>query len=87
MKKSDKQNALFIQRVIAYIVDAMIISMIAVLISYPFYDSSNIEKLNNTSSELATKKMNNKIDIETYINENKSINYEISRKSGIVSLV
>lgn len=87
MKKSDKQNALLIQRIIAYILDAVIIAIIATLISYPFYDNANMEKLNNTSSELATKYMDKKIDTKTYIDENKSINYEMSRKSGIITLI
>ncbi|MBQ2639591.1 MAG: RDD family protein [Bacilli bacterium] len=87
MVKSKKESALLIQRVIAYIIDGMIIALVATLISFPFYDATNMEKLNKSSSDLAEKYMNKKINSKTYISENIDINYEVSRKSGVVSLV
>ena len=87
MAKVKEENALLIQRVIAYLIDGIIIAIIASLISLPFYDTANIEKLNKTSSELSEKYMNKKIDSKTYIAENIDINYEVSRKTGVVSLI
>ena len=85
--KNKKENALFIQRAIAFLIDSMIILIVATVISIPFYDNENIEKLNDSGNELAEKYVDKKIDTNTYIVEMIDINYEIAKKSGFVTII
>ena len=88
MKNNDeKQNALFIQRLLAYLIDIMIVSFISTLLSYPFYDNSSVEKLNNSSMEIVEKYIDKEISAQTYIVESMDISYQIAKKTGAVSLI
>lgn len=86
-KVEKRENALFFQRLVAFIIDIMIVSMVASLLSYPFYDAESVTKLSNNTTELTEKYMNQEIDMETYMTESVDISYEMARKNGIVSLV
>ena len=86
-KVKEKENALFLQRLVAYIIDAIIISIVASLISFPFYDNDSAQKLSASSSEIVSKYMNQEIDIQTYMSESMDISYEMARKNGVVSLI
>ncbi len=85
--KNNKENALFIQRLVAFLIDSLIIIVVASIISVPFYDNENIEKLNNSGNELAEKYMNKKIDTDTYLGEMVDVNYEIYKKSGFITII
>lgn len=85
--KNNKENALFIQRLVAFLIDSLIIVVVASIISIPFYDNENIEKLNNSGNELAEKYMNKKIDTDTYLGEMVDVNYEIYKKSGFITII
>ena len=87
MVKEEKQNALFVQRLVAYIIDVLIISFAVSLIAIPFYDSESIKKLDDTNKEVMDKYLNKKIDVKTYVNESIDVGYEIARKNGIVYLL
>lgn len=85
--KNKKENALFIQRLVAFLIDSLIIIVVASIISIPFYDNENIEKLNNSGNELLEKHMNKKIDTDTYLGEMVDVNYEIYKKSGFITII
>ncbi len=80
-------RALFIQRFGAFIIDILIISSIASLISYPFLDSKSINKLNDNTNEVIEKYSSGEIDVNTYVDEVKGISYQMAKQEGIVSLV
>lgn len=82
-----KNKALFIQRFGAFILDILIISSIASLISYPFLDSKSINKLNDNTSEIIEKYSSGEIDVDTYFDEVKGISYQMAKQEGVVSLV
>lgn len=88
MKNNDeKQNALFFQRLFAFIIDVIIISILSSLLSYPFYDSNSVQKLNDNSNEIMQKYIDQEINIKTYVSESIDISYEMARKNGVVSLI
>ena len=49
------KKALFIQRFLAFMIDAFIILVLTSIISIPFVNNKQIEKLNNKSYELIEK--------------------------------
>lgn len=87
VKSKMSEKALFVQRLVAFILDIFIVSMIASLVSYPFLDLDSIDKLNEASTQIVDQYMTQKIDIDDYVNESISISYEMARKQGIVSLI
>ena len=91
-KKSDKKDdkskkALFIQRLIAFLIDSVIVVFAASLLSTPFINSERITDLNNKSIELMEKykagKVSNNEDLAEYMN----ITYDTAKNEGIVSLI
>lgn len=85
--KEGKMNALFFQRFVAFIIDVVIISMIASFLSLPFYDSDSVKKLDDSSSSLIEKYTDKQINMKTYLVESADITYEMARKNGVVSLI
>lgn len=84
----DKQeNAYFFQRVIAFIIDMIIVGIISSLLSTPFVNVSTVEKLSAESNKVATEYMSGKIDVKTYLNQSVDISYEMARSNGISTII
>lgn len=91
-KKSDKKDdkskkALFIQRLIAFLIDSVIVVFAASLLSTPFINSGKITDLNNKSVELMEKYKAGKISNNEYLAEYMNITYDTAKNEGIVSLI
>lgn len=86
-EKDGKRKALFFQRLVAFIIDMVLISFIAALISAPFTNSEKLEKLEKKEIQILKDYTNEKIDSETYIINYTDVYYDISRASGITSIV
>ncbi len=86
-KVESEEKALFFQRVVAYLIDAIIISLIVSIISFPFVDSKSAEKINNSTQEIVNKYIEGKINLETYATEAVSLSYQSARVNGAVSLI
>lgn len=52
MKKNNEEKAYFLQRLLAFIIDLVIVSTIVSIITFPFTSSKNIENLNEEANEL-----------------------------------
>ena len=86
--KSDKSDkALFIQRLIAFIIDMFLISMVASLIAFPFVDSESVTKLQDGMVEVSEKYMNLEISVNDYFDESMPLLYQVAKKSGVLTLV
>lgn len=85
--ESNKKNALFIQRVGAFILDIIIVSIISSLLYSPFVKTESIDKLNKQASDVAEKYMAGKTNINTYLNQSMDISYEMSRISGVSTII
>lgn len=86
-KKKDDKKALLLQRIGAYIIDIVLVTIFASMISYPFVDSKTTSKLDDEVTEIMDKYTNEKIDIDTYTNEMMGVSYQLARNNGIISLI
>lgn len=87
-KKVNKQErAYFLQRLLAYVVDIIIVVTIATLISFPFSTNKTVEKLNKQSTEIMQKYTNQEIDAKTYINQTMDNSYLLSKETGLVTII
>lgn len=87
-KAPEKIYAKFWQRLCAFIIDMFLISMVASVITQPFTNQENIQKLsdeaNTTMKEYYKKK---KIDVDTYINRTSDISYDMARETVLLSII
>lgn len=81
------EKALFIQRLAAFVLDILIVSFVASLLTYPFLDMDSIQKLDDSSTEVAEKFFSQDISEKEYISESIGISYELARQQGLLSLV
>lgn len=87
MKNKKKENALFLQRFVAFILDIMMVSVVVSLISFPFLNTDSIQKLNDESVQIMDRYMKQKINIEAYMTESVDVSYELAKQNGAVSLM
>ena len=74
-----KRRAIFIERLGAFIIDIIIISLIANIIATVFVNQDNINKLSEQEITLLNDFKDNKIDVNTFTEEASSISYESSK--------
>ena len=86
-KEKKKEYANFWQRLVAFIIDAFIISMVTSLISQPFIKTDNIQKLSDETYKTIEEYQNKKIDIKTYVNRTSDISYDMAKESGLTSII
>lgn len=84
-KKEEK--ALFVQRLIAYIIDMIIISCISSVLSYPFINFDSFEKLQKEENKVLEKYTNQKIDFMVYFNDSMDIEYQKSKITGFSNII
>lgn len=87
LEDSNKDKALFIQRLCAYFVDIIIVSFVASLISSPFINIDKVEKLNEQSEEIMENFVQQEIDFNEYTVEYANITYDLSKTLGAQSLI
>lgn len=80
-------NASFIKRFLAFIIDMFIIAMISSIITSPLSSNNNYEKLVKELSEVTEQYFSGKIDTKTYISKTSDINYDISKETGMVTII
>ena len=85
IKKQEK--ALFIQRLGAYLIDIVIVSFVATLISMPFIDSEKEEKQQKQVQEIMELYQKQEISIEDFSYQISDAYYHIARLSGVNSLI
>lgn len=83
MEKESK--VYFIQRLGAYLIDAILISFIAVLISMPLMNNS-VEKLSAKSSEIMESYLKQEIDANTYMHQSIDISYQMARQNCLSTI-
>lgn len=83
----DSVGAAFITRLGAFIIDFFIISMIVSLLTYPFTNNSNYNKLSKEAANTIEQYSSGKIDMNTYINRSSDISYDMSKEALLTSLI
>lgn len=86
LEKNNKKP-LFIQRFVAYLIDFLIVALVASLISSPFINSEKIEKLSEDSTTLVEKYVNQEISVNEYTAEYMNIEYDMARTNGLMSII
>jgi len=81
------KKASFTQRLVAYLIDIILISFIVSLISLPFIDQDSINNLNEDSKNIATKYLAQEIDTKAYLDEFSSLSILITIFVSIVYFV
>ena len=87
MKTKSNVKAFFVQRLVAFIIDILLVSSVVSLITIPFVNEKDTKKFTKSATELVEKFSNNEISNEEFIEENKELSYNMARSTGIVSLV
>ncbi len=89
--KSNKniKSASFLERLCAFIIDVFLVAIVASLLTQPFYhkENDNTEKMFNELQQANKDYMSNKINMKVYTNKVSDISYEISRESGLLSII
>ena len=87
MKTKSNVKAFFVQRLVAFIIDILLVSSVVSVITIPFVNEKDTKKFTKSATELVEKFSNNEISNEEFIEENKELSYNMARSTGIVSLV
>ena len=83
-----KQNkAYFSQRLVAFIIDMLFVTVVASLLAGPFVDSERIQKYEKQEKELMDKYTKQDISPEDYLASYENIYYKLTRDTGILSII
>ena len=82
----NKENTYFTKRVFAYLIDILLVSFIASILSTPFLDEKRVENLSNQATKIVDQFQKNEISTEEYVIQYGNISYSIAREQGIVSI-
>lgn len=85
--KGDKRKSLFGKRLIAYLIDYLIVMTFAVLISTPFLDLNKYNDLSEKLFSVYTEFYSDKIEENEYIAEVNNISYDLARTSGPITII
>ncbi len=80
-------KAYFAQRLIAYFIDMIVVTIISSLVTYPFVDNKSITKLADESNKVVENYLEEKTDIETYFNQSMDISYEQAKITGFSNII
>lgn len=80
-------NALFVQRLVAFLIDVLLVSLIASFISAPFVNVEKISALEKKTSELMIQLQSEQISITDYSMQYIDIYYKLAKYSGISSII
>lgn len=88
MGKDEKlEKASFFQRLCAYAIDVVLVSLIASLVAMPFLDTVSISKLEDSMAETAEVYLSGEIDEATYLAESAAISYQSGKKYGALTII
>lgn len=87
MKKNKNDVPYFFQRLLAFIIDIIIVGMVSSLLSTPFLKNDSIEKLSSDVNATMQQYVDGKIDMKTYFSQYIDISYEMSRINGISTII
>ena len=76
------KRASFISRFFAYVVDMVLIALLATLVSIPFTNQSKVEKISNDEKEIRQKYIEKEITPEEYLIKYGDITYELIKTNG-----
>ena len=87
MGKVKEEKALFTKRLMAFLIDFLIITFISSLFAEPFVDSTSNEKLSKELIAIEEKYTSREINTEEFIISYGDLIYSISRNNGVLSFI
>ena len=84
MAKELKKGS-FIRRIVAYIIDYVILVILISLISSPFVDTAKTKTIEKEANEIIEKYQSGEISSDEYIQRYSSVYYNLSRSTGVVT--
>jgi len=85
--KGANKKALFIQRLIAFVIDMLLVYLISGILVSPFINTEESEKLSNKALEIVQQYKDGDISTESYLLQYSDVFYKMARNNGLVSLV
>lgn len=82
-----EKKALFLQRLVAFFIDVILISVLASLLTTPFVDTEKTTQLEEKVVEILEQYRNEEITSEEYMNQYFNTYYQMVRLSGITTVV
>ena len=86
MKKKTKK-AYFVQRLIAFLIDILLVYTITSIVAMPFVDTKESKKANEEINELLDQTTKQEITTREFADRNMDLSYRVARKNGIISLI
>ena len=80
-------KAYFSQRLVAFIIDMLFVTVVASLLAGPFIDSEKIQKYEKQEKEILEKYTKQEISPEDYFASYESVYYKLTRDTGILSII
>lgn len=87
---SDKKalkKALFFQRFMAFMIDVIIVYLAISIVSTPFINSKNSEKLSDKAFNIMEQYRSGEIDTESYILQYADVTYKLAKANGLVTVI
>ena len=81
------KKAYFSQRLVAFIIDMLFVTVVASLLAGPFIDTKKIEKYEKQEKQILEKYTKQEITPEDYIVSYEDVFYKLTRDTGILTLI
>lgn len=86
-KKDTFENALFSQRLLAFLIDIVLVFFISTIAIFPVSNSETLEKLTNQNTNITNQYLEQKIDAATYMSQSMDISFEIAKQNGLATII
>lgn len=80
-------NVAFSKRLLAFIIDMIILGIISSILTFPFCNTDNYKKLTNESTQVMEDYLDKKITPQTYISRSSDISYDLSKEIGLKTII
>lgn len=81
------KKASFLKRLGAFIIDMLLVTIMASLLSMPFTDTKKVEKIESEQNEIVKQFQEQKITADEYLDRYVSVYYNLTRSTGAISLI
>ena len=85
--KKDNKKAYFVQRLIAFLIDILLVAVAASIVATPFINEKESKKLTDEANQLITQATKQEISTSEFADRNMDLSYSLARKNGFVSLI
>lgn len=81
------ENTAFSKRLLAFIIDMIILGIASSILTFPFSNTENYKKLTKESTQVMEDYLDKKITPETYLSRSSDISYDLSKEIGLKTII